>query len=136
MSLRQQTFSFLNSEGRSTWSGQQNKTPQLLGETRVGSVCDHAAFCWRMGGFGQAGGGYSLVPFSLGALVVSYQRPEVLHSFPNASSIQQPLCAVPPPLLTVPGLLLLPADSCVFLETSPARHVSSELQLCSGDGRR
>lgn len=54
----------------------------------------------------------------------------------KSTSIQQSLCAVPPPLLTVQGLLLLPADLCVFLETSSARHVSAEVQLSMGDSRR
>lgn len=81
-------------------------------------------------------GGYSLLPASLGAVVVSYQRPVVMHSFPNPPSIQQSLCAVPPPLLTVQGLLLLPADLCVFLEPSSAKHVSAEVQLSIGDSSR
>lgn len=40
------------------------------------------------------------------------------------------------PLLTVQGVLLLPADLCVFLETSAARHVSIEVQVSVGDSRR
>lgn len=107
-----------------------------VGKTRVGSLFDYAVFCWRVGGFGQAGGGYLLLPTSLGPLVVSYQRPVVMHSFPNPPSIQQSLCAVLPPLLTVQGLLLLPAALCVFLETSSARRVSAEVQLSIGDSRR
>lgn len=46
-----------------------------------------------------------------------------------------PLCC-PASLLTVQGLLLLPADLCVFLETSSAKHVSAEVQLSIGDSKR
>lgn len=112
-----------------------SKTPQLLGKSKVWSFFDHDVARWRMDSFGWADGGYLLLPASLGTLVVSYQRPVVMHSFPNSPSTQQSLCGVPSPLLTVWGVLLLPADLCVFLKTSAARHVSVEVQVYAGDER-
>ena len=67
---------------------------------------------------------------------MSYQRPVVVHSFPNSPSIQHSLCGVLSPLLTVRGVLLLPAGLCVFLETSAVRHVNVEVRVSVGDRRR
>lgn len=100
--------------------------PQLLGKGGIPLLpCCFLLICTRSGGY------FSQLPWELWLCLI-----KGCAQLPKSTSIQQSLCAVPPPLLTVQGLLLLPADLCVFLETSSARHVSAEVQLSVGDSRR